>query len=455
MTMSSKVAKCIMIAGMALLFSSQLPAAGQQHTVTGAQVAGNADGSIPPWRPNISGPLPGWSEGKSRFRFSPYAGEKPLYVIDQKNIDRYARLLPAGAIALLRNKLGYTMPVYPSHRSCGVPDFVADNTTRHRGAARIAANGWSIENATLPSIPFPYPRNGIEALWNYLLLYQGVGIEWLNNSVYLSPYKAGAEPIVFNGDTRSYYPWAAPGEHRLQPGDLKQGLQIFSRYPPSLNGQAIFQRFYFDKSPESFYFHPGQRRVRRMPSYAYDAPLIGFERTYPNDSIGIFSGNPDRFEWTLKGKRELLISYNVFNFTDKDAEGNSIFGRDYIVASARRYELHRVWVVEGNLHPGMRHSTPRKVLYLDEDSWAVAAGEDYDAEGNLVRYKESAVVPIWEINACTSQFSMTLYDFVQNRYLRDGYMTDEKDLKFHVAPNAPWLRADEFTEAALRRRTGY
>lgn len=455
MVVTRKMAKRLPLAGMLLLCTALLHAGQPQHTVTGAEVEGNADGSIPAWRSKTGGPLPGWSEGKSRIRFAPYASEKPLYVIDQRNVDRHARILPAGAIALLHNKPGYTVPVYPTHRSCGVPEFVADNTTRYRGAARIAANGWSIENAILPSIPFPHPRNGIEALWNFLLLYQGAGIEWLNNRVYLSPYKAGAEPIIFSGDTRSYTPWAVPGEHKLQPGELKQGLQIFSKYPPSLNGQAIFQRFYFDKSPESFYFHPGQRRVRRMPSYAYDAPLIGFERTYPNDSIGIFSGNPDRFEWTLKGKRELLIPYNVFNFTDKDAQGNSIFGRDYILASARRYELHRVWVIEGNLRSGMRHSTPRKVLYLDEDSWAVAAGEDYDADGNLVRYKESSVVPIWEINACTSQFSMILYDFVQNRYLRDGYVTDEKDLKFYVDATAPWLRADEFTESALRRRSGY
>ncbi|HZW11664.1 MAG TPA: DUF1329 domain-containing protein [Noviherbaspirillum sp.] len=455
MITSSRGAKLLMISGMTLLCLSQLPASGQQRNVTGAQLAGNADASIPPWRAGVAGPLPGWTEGKSRIRFAPYANEKPLYVIDQRNIDRYAPLLPPGAIALLRKKPGYTMPVYPTHRSCGVPNFVAENTERHRGAARIAANGWSLENAVLPSIPFPSPRSGIEALWNYLLLYQGVGYEWLNNRVYLSPYNAGDEPIIFNADSRTYFPWAAPGQRRQQPGDLKQGLQIFAKYPPSLNGQVIFQRFYFEKATESSYFHPAQRRVRRMPSYAYDAPIIGFERTYPNDSIGIFSGNPDRFEWTLKGKRELLIPYNVFNFTDKDAEGNSIFGRDYIVATARRYELHRVWEVEGKLRSGMRHSTPRKVLYLDEDSWAVAAGEDYDADGNLVRYKESAVVPIWEINACTSQFSMILYDFVQNRYLRDGYVTDEKDLKFHVEANAPWMRPDEFTESALRRRTGY
>jgi len=152
-----------------------------------------------------------------------------------------------------------------------------------------------------------------------------------------------------------------------------------------MSGQAVLQRFYFDKPVESYYYFPGQRRVRRMSNYAYDAPLIGFEKTYPSDANYIFNGNPDRFEWVLKGKRELFVPYNALNITDKDAQGNSIFGNKFISANVRRYELHRVWVIEGNLRPGMRHSTPHKVIYLDEDSWSAVAGEDYDADGGIVR----------------------------------------------------------------------
>ncbi|MGN5478038.1 DUF1329 domain-containing protein [Cupriavidus basilensis] len=41
--------------------------------------------------------------------------------------------------------------------------------------------------------------------------------------------------------------------------------------PPALAGQAFVQRQYFNKASETFYYFPGQRRVRRMPAYTHDA----------------------------------------------------------------------------------------------------------------------------------------------------------------------------------------
>lgn len=455
MAVGSQVMKQGRFLMLLAVFPALLQAATGGYTVTGAEVNGNANGSIPPWQSNVGSAPQGWTPEAGRARHDPNRDEKPLYIISQANVDKFAHSLPPGAIHLLRKKPGYTMPVYPTHRSCSVPEFVADNTVRNKGKARIASDGWSIEDAILPSIPFPQPRNGIEAIWNHLLLYQGVAIEAKNSLVYVSPYSEGTEPIIVDAAIRFYYPWAVSGEHKLQSGDIKQGLSISARLPAALSGQITMQRIYFDRSPESFYFHPGQRRIRRLPSYAYDAPILGLERIYPVDAMGVFNGNPDKFDWTLKGKRELLVPYNAFNLTGKDAQGRSIFGRHFVAPDVRRYELHRVWVLEGNLRAGMRHSTSKKVLYLDEDSWAAVAGEDYDVDGRLVRYKEAAAVPIWEINACVTQFSMILYDFVQDRYLRDGYSNEENDLRFYPAASAPWMRTEEFSEAALRRLAGY
>ncbi|NIP19424.1 MAG: DUF1329 domain-containing protein, partial [Xanthomonadales bacterium] len=44
-----------------------------------------------------------------------------------------------------------------------------------------------------------------------------------------------------------------------------------------------------------------------------------------------------------------------------------------------RYELHRVWVVEAQLREGMRHINPRRIYYLDEDSYQILLAEHYDA----------------------------------------------------------------------------
>jgi hypothetical protein len=40
-------------------------------------------------------------------------------------------------------------------------------------------------------------------------------------------------------------------------------------------------------------------------------------------------------------------------------------------------------VVEATLHAGMRNDLPRRVFYVDEDSWYVLIGDGYDGNGNL------------------------------------------------------------------------
>ncbi|PNB02580.1 DUF1329 domain-containing protein, partial [Pseudomonas sp. FW306-2-11BA] len=50
-----------------------------------------------------------------------------------------------------------------------------------------------------------------------------------------------------------------------------------------------------------------------------------------------------------------------------------------------RWELHRVWVVEGNLVAGKRHSMPKRRLYVDEDTWMAMLGDSWDANQKLWR----------------------------------------------------------------------
>ena len=44
-----------------------------------------------------------------------------------------------------------------------------------------------------------------------------------------------------------------------------------------------------------------------------------------------------------------------------------------------------MWVVEATLKPGKRHVYSKRTFYLDEDSWAALAADQYDARGQLYR----------------------------------------------------------------------
>jgi hypothetical protein len=48
-----------------------------------------------------------------------------------------------------------------------------------------------------------------------------------------------------------------------------------------------------------------------------------------------------------------------------------------------RWELHRVWVVEATLKPGMRHQAAKSRYYCEEDTWTCVLGDRWDAKGQL------------------------------------------------------------------------
>lgn len=410
--------------------SEDLAQLGKNLTPTGAEKAGNKDGAIPAFSGAEHAPG-GWSWGKQRGDYWKYKDEKPLFVIDASNVDKYADKLTEGQIQMLKQVKDYAMPVYPSHRECGVPDFVAQNTRDGATKSSIGKDGWSLQNATLPGVPFPVPSSGIEVMWNWLMRYQSAGVEWLSGIEYVSPRPGSSSPITIRFHQIYYYPWAKAGKHTPQDAEgLQNGNYYGYTEPAALAGQGIVQRYYFNKDADSYYYFTGQRRVRRLPSYAYDAPLIGYENQYPADSSWVFYGNPDRFDWKLVGKKEIYIPYNSFPMQAFNTKMSDAMGPNSVNPSVRRYELHRVWEIVGTVKSGVRHSTPKKVLFVDEDSWLLVAGDDYDAQGKIWKYKENYTTPEWEVGACVPVTGV-YNDLISGRYLVDqAVLGTGKDLKF-------------------------
>ena len=84
---------------LAAVTPDQAAKLGKELTPAGAEMAGNADGSIPAWNPDGT-PIPeGFVAGSDNY-IDPYADEKPLYTIDGSNWQDYADNLTAGSIAL-------------------------------------------------------------------------------------------------------------------------------------------------------------------------------------------------------------------------------------------------------------------------------------------------------------------------------------------------------------------
>lgn len=432
--------------------AAEIDRLGKDLTPVGAERAGNKDGSIPAWSGATNKPQGNWVWGKFRGDYWKYKGEKPVASIDASNINKYADKLSPGQIAMVKHLQGYKMEVYPTKRECSYPDFVLNNTKTGAPKSKIAADGWSLEEAALPGVPFPAPKTGIEVIWNYLMRYQGVGVEWPDAKATVSPRPGTTGGIVTRYEQAAYFPWAKKGTTSPSQVDhVQQGYFYAFKEPVALAGQALVQRYFMNKDSESFYYFTGQRRVRRLPNYAYDTPIIGFENQLPNDAMYIYYGNPDRFDWKLVGKKEMYIQYNNFEASNPNRPAQGI-DKPFIDNDLRRYELHRVWVVEGNVKQGVRHSSPKKVIYFDEDTWLAVASEDYDSQGKLWRHKEAAVYPAWEIGACTNTAMYFLHDLVSGRYVTDSNVSGGlKDVRFYAdAEGNPHMKDNFFTAEGLR-----
>jgi hypothetical protein len=421
-------------------------------TPLGGERAGNKDGSIPAWSPERQD-APAWKWGQPRLNHWKYRDDKPLFSVDASNVDKYASKLSPGQIALIKQTKGYRMDVYPTRRSCGVPDFVAENTQKNVGFAKLAANGWSLQDAYVPGIPFPMPSNGAEAMVNMSLRYRGVGVEYKNTATLLSPRKGAEDWVTVGYDQTMYLPWATKGSRKLSEVGYHRMYTYFAlNSPTALAGQAGVISDYIDQpGTETFYYFPGQRRVRRLPSYGYDAPQIGFENQYAIDETQVFMGALDRFDWKLVGKKEMLVPYNAFGAYDFSGKRSDIVQRDFIEPGHRHYELHRVWVVEASVKAGARHMAPKRTFYLDEDSWNAVLAEDYDGQNKLSKVREGFLVPAYETGTCDVS-AFVQYNLIEGRYLFDfnavGGGTDTHWIT--EAGNNPLMKPSFYTADNLR-----
>lgn len=420
-------------------------------TPSGAEKEGNKDGTIPPWQ-GAEPPLPGWEWGKLRRDYWKHKDEKPLFTIDASNVDKYAGKLSAGQVAMVKQRKGYRMDVYPSHRTCGVPDFVAANTRKNLGTARLNDDGWSLKEATVPGYPFPIPSTGVEAMWNAKMRYRGVGIDFKNLVVAVSPRRGSSEWIRAGTEQTLYFPWGAKGSNQLSSFPPVEFYTYFAYVSPTaLAGQSLAITQYLNQAEnETFYYFPGQRRVRRMPTYSHDAPQIGMENQYTLDEPNVFNGALDRFDWKLVGRKEMYVPYDAFGAYDFQARFEDVARDDFIVQSHRRYELHRVWVIEATVKAGMRHSTPKRTVYLDEDSWAPVLMDDFDGQNSLVKMREGFLVPVYETGTC-DVMAMVQNNLAEGRYVVDSHAIGAgKDIRWFTEASGPRMRSSFYTADNLR-----
>lgn len=393
-------------------------AANDDLTPIGAERAGNASGTIPPWTGGITTPPPNYDP--AQHEADPYPDDPILYTIDGHNAAQYANVLSEGQRALLAAfPDSWRMNVYPTRRSASYPDFVYAAVIANAETAQLAEGNGGVRNSRVSS-PFPQPKNGLEAIWNHNLRWRGQRVERAEGSAAVTA--RGRYQLVFTlQDLAFAYGWP-----NLPAGSSFANVLLAIKgrivLPAQLTGQGTLALDPIDQTrdPRKVWLYlPSSRRMVRAPNYGYASPAPYTDGLRTIDDFDLFSGPTDRFDWTLVGKREMVIPYNAYRVHGDRVEVRDIIGARHANPDVLRYEIHRVWVVEARLKPGAKHVYSRRVFYLDEDSWQIAASDSYDLTGNLWRTAEAHAVNYYEVPVLWATLH-TYYDLHSGRYLVDG-----------------------------------
>jgi hypothetical protein len=402
---------------------------GKTLTPLGAEKAGNKDGTIPPWEGGLTKPATGYKPGGRRDQ-DPYAGEKPLFSITAKNMDQYADRLTDGSKAMLKKHATYRIDVYPTHRTAAAPQWVYDNSAKNATNGKLSEK--QVPTGVFAGIPFPIPKNGAEAMWNHLLNWRAESWE-LNMRAYL--VTSEGKPVM-TVDTlgAQAMPYYYKDSNLDASGGNYWSIRLVNTGPAIRAGEAILGRLNLDAEKDiSHVYLAGQRRTRKLPNTCCDTPTPATAGVMSFDEVNVFGGRLDRFDWKLLGKKEMFIPYNA-NKTLAGKDTDLITG-SHLNPDAVRWELHRVWVVEANLKPGMRHVAPKSRYYLDEDTWTAVLGDRWDAKGQLWKTVWQLPVMMPDIPA-TTPITFGFYDLTSNTWFANGVM-NEKPSHYRVMPRYP------------------
>jgi hypothetical protein len=347
-------------------------------TPFGAEKAGSKDGSIPAYTGGLTGgalksPRPGLPPAL-------FENEKPVLQIKADNADQYADKLTDGFKYLLKNYPGFRVDVYRSHRTFAAPQFFLDNSLYNATHAKLAGESVTGHKG---GVPFPIPKTGLEVVLNSQWNWRGADRQLNGETWFVSA--AGKRSLATGNILTESFPYFYQGKKDPWEGKLRGAIMVETTAPAYSAGEKTLilgPRDPVGEETNGWTYFTGQRRLRKVPNVQYDVPFpYTSGNTNYDDAYG-FNGATDRYEWKLVGKKEMFIPYNNNNMAHVE-DLDKLMGPQFVDPDHVRFESHRVWIVEGTLKSGARHTVPKRRLYVDEDSWNIVSTDQWDAKGQF------------------------------------------------------------------------
>ncbi len=320
---------------------------------------------------------------------------------------------------------------------------------RNATGCKSTKDNLALDAACRGGMPFPIPKSGYDVMWNLITRYvheQGYTTDRARSWVIDSQ---GHPTMMSEQFTHTEMPYYQTGMSDRDP-QMYWRVMAITRAPSRKAGEMSGLIDFLDtteKPRRAWGYTPGQRRVKLAPEFAYDTPVSSLGGVTLYDELFVFSGKMDRFNFKLVGKKEMYLPYNNYKLYF-ECKGEAQFAKSHVVPSCERWELHRVWVVEATLKPGMRHAYSKRTYYIDEDSYGAAMFDAFDQEGKLYRSLINNFFMAYDANAPFSVKTIT-YDFSKGMFAMGG----DTSVSGYKLPAAARPDIEMGAEAVVARET--
>lgn len=445
------LAPCLISTVHAKVSAEQTAKLGQELTCIGAEASANADGTIPAFSGKWLGTPPGvdFTPHTGQHPIDPYASETPRLVITAANYQEHKDKLTPGQIGMFeRYPTTFSMPVYPGHRDFRYPDIVCDIAKRNASEAELIDNGFGF-TGYMGAVPFPIPdpQQPMQLLANHNFPYRAFSYHGIRDVALVNgdgEISWGTQD--FQGINETLLPDALGKPY----GDIMARSLTKVVRPARERGNAtiaVEPNNFAQNKRLAWSYNPGTRRVRQLPEYGFDTALGSTSGKMTIDSDRLMNGSPERYEWSFIGKKEIYIPANAYKVHEEKVTLDQLLQKSHANPELMRYELRRVWVLEGKLKEGYRHRYGRRTLYLDEDSYHAIISDFYDTRDELVQH--AYINYYYAFDAQSYEAGSSFYhDLVNGGYV--GYNLSQDQEKSTVL-NANDIDRDIFTPASLRR----
>ena len=368
----------------------------------------------------ISSPVENYNPNSNEY-INPFIDDEIQLEINISNYKNYLAYLTEGQIAMFQAyPETFVMHIYPSRRSCAVPNEVYDLSKS--GNANMIADGEGVDGV-VGSIPFPDASEPLHHVWNHILRYRGVDIVGGAPYYVVNPdgsmTQGAGEAIAKN----CWNPFVKESYCEGLQGMLMQKVT----HPPRLADASllVIESLNALESPrKAWVYDPGTRRVRRAPNIAYDYLGSASQGLSTADSFDGFNGAKDRYNWSNVGTKLKFMPYNVYDFYNADRK--EVLTNFHVNQKYMRYELVKVNIVRADIKSDKRHIYPHRVMYFDADSYGMISEEVYDGKKEIMNYRELPLMNFYDEPACLAVHSAT-YNFATRRYLLNNVRSSEID----------------------------